>query len=182
MSIKLNCKIKQKQREYTDYIEKHRENVKKAWEIIDKATQKYKANSWGQQNGCNAHIIIDGLIQKHDMSKYSKEEFEPYRKRFFPIDGKVFDKEEFEKAWQHHKDNNLHHWQSMQAIDYDHVFILEYTIEMLCDWLAMAMNFNEGHRDYYNKNKDDIMLEKWQREVLEDVYGALDKWYEDETK
>lgn len=165
-----------KTKEYKKYIDNHIENVQKAWNIIDQATTKYKLNSWGQQNGCNAHMFIDEFIKEHDKSKYSIEEFEGYRKKFYPIIGEDFDEEEFEKAWEHHQEHNLHHWQSMRAIDYDHVFILEYTIEMICDWFAMAMQFGESHRDYYNKNKDKIELEKWQHELIEEVYQALDLW------
>ena len=169
-----------KTKEYKEYIDNHIKNVQKAWSIIDKATSKYKLNSWGQQNGCNAHMFINKFIRNHDKSKYSIEEFEGYRKKFYPVVGEDFDEEEFQKAWEHHQKHNLHHWQSMKAIDYDHVFILEYTIEMICDWFAMAMQFGESHRDYYNKNKDKIELQKWQHELIEEEYQALDLWVAEE--
>lgn len=168
----------QKIKEYREYIDNHIANVQKAWLIIDKATEKYNMNGWGKQNSCHAHMFIDDLIKKHDESKFSHEEFEPYRKKFYPVAGEEVDEKEFQQAWQHHQDNNLHHWQSMRAINYEHTLILEYTVEMLCDWLAMAMNFGEGHRDYYNKNKDNIELQDWQHELIEEIYTALDMWFE----
>lgn len=124
-------------------------------------------------------MFIDELIEKHDDSKFSVEEFEPYRKQFFLAHGEQRDPNDFQMAWQHHKDNNLHHWESMKAIDYKHWMILEYTVEMICDWFAMAMKFNEKHRDYYERNKDKIELDKWQKDFIEEIYSVLDKWYED---
>lgn len=163
-------------KEYRDYIDNHILNVQEAWRIINEATTKYKLNSWGQQNGCNVHMVIDGFIKNHDKSKYCPEEFEGYRKKFYPVIDEDFKESEFNEAWKHHQEHNLHHWQSMKAINYDHPFILGYTIEMICDWFAMAMQFNEGHRDYYNKNKDNIELLDWQHELIEKIYNALDMW------
>lgn len=173
--------LKIQETNYTNYINTHKANVKKAWIIIEKACNLYERNSWMQEHSCNAGSIIDGMIALHDDSKFSSEEFNSYRKRFFPcveVDGD-FNKEEFELAWQHHKDNNLHHWESMKAIDYKDYYIVERTIEMICDWFAMAINFNEKHREYYNKNKDRIQLQDWQHELIEDIYTTLDMWYED---
>lgn len=174
--MKYKNNIIAKNREYMEYINNHIGNVNKAWEIIDKATSKYSLNSWGQQNACNAHIIIDDLIKKHDASKYMREEFDGYRQKFYPVEGGIVDEVGFNKAWEHHKDHNLHHWQSMRSIDYKHPYILEYTVEMVCDWFAMAMQFGEGHRDYYNKNKDEIELQDWQHELIETIHQALDMW------
>lgn len=172
--------LHQRTQEYINYINEHKANVKEAWKIIEHACNVHGRNSWMQQNSCNCGMFIDELIEKHDLSKFDVEEFLPYRKRFFPsITDEPYDSDEFEKAWQHHKDNNLHHWESMKAINYDHWMILEYTVEMICDWLAMAMKFNEKHRAYWNKNKDKIKLAPWQVEFIEEIYTTLDMYYED---
>lgn len=168
----------QKTKEYKQYIENHIANVKTAWRIIDKATDKYNAWEWKKHNDGQACIIIDDLIRDHDKSKWSVEEFGPYRKKFFPVIGEESQPKEFEKAWKHHQDCNLHHWQSMQAIGYKDLIILEYTIEMICDWFAMAIHFGEHHRDYYNKHKEKIELQDWQHELIETIYTALDMWFE----
>lgn len=171
-----------KTKEYRDYIDNHIANVQKAWNIIEKAVTKYKLDGWGKHRAGNAFITIDELVRNHDKSKYFPEEFERYRKRFYPVIGETFDESEFNEAWKHHQGNNLHHWQSMKVINYEHPFILEYTVEMICDWFAMAMQFNEGHRDYYNKNKDNIELLEWQHELIEIIYTALDMWVIDKQK
>ena len=169
-----------KTKEYKDYIDNHRKMVQKAWEIIKDATVKYGEDSWGQHNNCHAFTFISLIIEEHDKSKYSPEEFEAYRKRFYPVTGEEYDKNELQRAWGHHLENNLHHWQSMKAVNYNHPYILEHTVEMICDWFAMAMQFNEGHRDYYENNKDKIELQDWQHELVEEIYCALDKWTETE--
>ena len=94
-------------REYHEYIHNHRNNVQRAWDIINIATTRYRLNSWRQQNSGNAHNIIDKLIKKHDLSKYSSAEFEGYRQKFYPAEGESIDEKKFEEAWEHHKSKNL---------------------------------------------------------------------------
>ena len=43
---------------------------------------------------------------------------------------------DFQKAWEHHKKENKHHMENMKSLNDQEFFI--YTIEMICDWLAMA--------------------------------------------
>jgi hypothetical protein len=150
--------------EYFKYIEEHRSNVRKAWGKIKPLVSQ----------GNYDNLIMEKIIASHDLSKYSDEEFVAYRKRFFPYEKEVYYESEFEDAWQHHKDNNPHHWENMLATNYENPNIYEHTLEMICDWYAMAIKFKEGHRDYYNKKKDEIQLQEWQRELIEFVYDKLD--------
>ena len=85
-----------KTEEYFQYINEHRQNVSNAWNKTKPFIDKQKYNS----------ITMEKLIASHDLSKYSVEEFTPYRQNFFPYEGEVCDKLKFEEAWQHHKDNN----------------------------------------------------------------------------
>lgn len=154
-----------KTEEYFQYINEHRQNVSNAWNKIKPFINRSNYDA----------IIMEKLIASHDLSKYSVEEFAPYRQKFFPYENEVCDELKFEKAWQHHKDNNPHHWENMFATNYQNIKIYEYTLEMICDWYAMAIKFNESHRDYYDKKKESIKLQDWQRELIEYVYTRLDK-------
>lgn len=159
-----------KVQEYKDYIEEHKNNVTEAWNKI-----KNLMTNGDYENFNIIPFIVDNLVVLHDKSKYSKEEFEPYRQKFHPNEGEIVDEELFEKAWQHHLSENMHHWQSMQRNEWKSMFTMEYTMEMICDWLAMAKKFNKSHRTYYEKNKDKIVLIDKQKELLEFVYGLLDE-------
>lgn len=123
-----------------------------------------------REKGYINEIIISELKKQliyHDMSKFSKEEWEPYRKRWFPTDDekrrmKTEDgyeelvKEEFEIAWQHHYMNNAHHpehWRyrlpttsendvvfANQRLDIATPMDLVSIHHMICDWNAMGLN------------------------------------------
>ena len=112
MPIDLNLlEIEGKRQEYKDYIEEHRENVKTVWLNILKCPElrnMVNAGMYGNQTGTVFEHIISQNIDMHDMSKYSEEEFEPYRRHFHSVNEK--EKEEstvdYGIAWQHDKDNN----------------------------------------------------------------------------
>ena len=55
-------------------------------------------------------------ILKHDNSKYESEEFNAYRKNYFPVntEEKELDKKDFEAVWGHHWTSNRHHWECRQ--------------------------------------------------------------------
>ena len=168
---KIRVKIKEIQ--YKCYIEEHRTNVMKAFiEMTDCEELNY--------------IFMDeyiywslmSRIENHDMSKYSKEEFDAYRKNFFPINQKENNKEAFEKAWEHHWKTNDHHWQNRQ--DNKGLGLNSYiaVLENVCDWLAMGYKFNDRPYQYYEKHKNEIKLNEEDRAFLEHIiYEGIDKKY-----
>ena len=110
----------------------------------------------------------------HDNSKFSKEEFEPYRRRFYPtsFEVRIDDNDyEFNNAWKHHYMNNPHHpefWidHDGMAMDMDD----EYIVEMVMDWLAMSRYFNSDMVEWYysegkNNNFSDITRSKVEKIV-----------------
>ena len=99
---------------------------------------------------------LEKNIQQHDQSKYSSEEFNGYRKRFYPInDAEKFNsKAEFSKAWEHHKLHNPHHWESPQWYDSHRKMAIKamqpvYVYEMVCDWQAMSLKLGGNCLKYY---------------------------------
>ena len=150
--------IIQKRQEYLNYIEEHINNVKKAWAnlISITAIQSFLA---GFDNSRQLIAITADNVNVHDKSKYSEEEFEPYRKNFFPINDK--EKEEnlvdFNLAWQHHKDNNKHHWDYWKERGLTNDMPFVYVVEMFCDHAAMSIKFGgtalEWFKDQLNKKE-----------------------------
>lgn len=166
-----NDKIR-KREEYKNYIDEHIELVKKAFRV-------FESISWKDPHIVETLRYVRDNIEEHDQSKYSDEEFEYYRKEFYPIndDEKEENKEDFEKAWKHHYQNNFHHpeyW--VDAIGNQTSMCLSAIIEMICDWQAMSFKFGGDCRSWYysiKDTKDDKKLTNETRDKLEqllDIY------------
>lgn len=175
-----------KTREYLDYVERHYKNVQKAFKEFTRRTchkgfiEKYEEFSWFTKLYDDWHfLILQTIIQEHDLSKLSKEEFTQYRDNFYPLneETKQSNKEEFKNAWEHHKEFNPHHWQSRVGKTFTKYSGFEggyYAIENAMDWIAMAYEFNETPLNkYYLDNKDKIELSDNDRYVIETVYEIM---------
>lgn len=172
--IKNNIKIKKQEKKYMKYIKEHQENIKKAFEEIKENPIIYQRYS-GE--------ILDALWERvlvHDKSKYSKEEFVPYRKNFYPINAeeKEENKPDFDKAWEHHWKNNSHHWQyrkNKTSFDKNNKEEVLDVLENILDWIAMGYKFNDRPYQYYENNKNNITLCEDERKYLEDlIYNVID--------
>lgn len=162
----LNKEVFKKAKEYTSYIDDHIENVQLIWE-------HFKQRYLGQDNSPFDDMIyedkikeIDDLIDKHDLSKDSDEEFGAYRRYFYSINEfeKESSKEEFKQAWNHHQKANKHHWQYWVTLldEEPHFEALEmsinYIIEMLCDWSAMSFKFGNVLGDWFSQEQEGMLL------------------------
>lgn len=123
----------------------------------------------------------------HDLSKFNPKEFFPYAEWFYGYNGLKLkekyneeqltngmscvsknyleSKENFEKAWQHHKDKNKHHWNYWHERDL--MMPTKYIKQMICDWKAMSRKFGDTAQEYYLKNFDNFKLHKQSRLCLE---------------
>ena len=134
------------QEEYRNYIEEHKDRVKQFAEWLR-----------GQLPEIFDGIDFDDfneLIQEHDDSKYSEEEFEAYAQHFYGPNKNNKNDLEFEEAWKHHWMNNEHHPEFWLGEDMPYIYILE----MLCDWGSFSIasgDFKELSEFYYTKAKDD---------------------------
>ena len=160
----------QKFREYLDYVERHYNNVQRAWKLInDKCGNGFRFISddyvWG---------MIDQNVKNHDLSKLSKEEFTQYRQFFFPTQNEVKDKEQFKSAWENHKKENAHHWQNWTVKHENHPYADIFLVENIVDWVAMGFEFGNTARDYYENNKEEIKLPEW---AVKDMYAIFDCIY-----
>lgn len=171
--------IKKKEEEYKDYIKEHINNVKKAWNKMKESDNILEVISdfLDDNNNLDLFIVqVNANINNHDNSKYSKEEFDAYRKHFFPIsdEEKELSKEEFETAWRHHYTHNLHHydwWYENNKLDNMPIM---YVVEMICDWEAMSYKFGTNTKEWYYKNIDtEIHLGEKQRRLTERILELL---------
>lgn len=116
---------------------------------------------------------ITKLIIWHDNSKIGKEEWLPYARKFYPLGNQDTNnvKNEFKEAVKHHKNNNFHHFESLQ--NYKGPDWRCYIIEMICDYIAMGWEFGVYIFEYYNQNKEKIILPLEYKEYLEQVLEIL---------
>jgi hypothetical protein len=157
--------------DYNNYILTHVDNVKKAY-------------IWLKDH----NIIAEELMSQmniHDISKYSKEEYDAYDNYFY---GKKTEKVkvDFNYAWLHHLHNNPHHWQHWVLVnDEDGTHALEMpkecVIEMICDWWAFSHKSGNLYEifDWYKSHKKNMILhektKKLVEEILDKIKQELDK-------
>ena len=178
-----NKQIVEKEEEYMEYIKDHVNNVHKAFENMYKIKDKFEDMDRDDISDAIESVKEKGIINIHDESKYSDEEFDAYRRYFYSIDDKEKEEseEDFELAWKHHYENNPHHpeyWiKDGEPVDMK----IEYIVEMACDWIAMsyskggtALKYLEDHRE----EKQKVMTENTMN-ILETI---LDTFYTDKKE
>ena len=85
----------------------------------------------------------------HDLSKFSPAEFSAYAMKFkSSVNSKIID-DNFDRAWEHHKKWNRHHWQHWGGKPMPD----RYVKEMIADWEAMGRVFGGCAFDYFVKNQ-----------------------------
>lgn len=157
-------------REYCDYIDEHLINVSRAWEILQDACKDMNVIY-------DDHLFftINSMIESHDLSKMSPEEFVQYQRNFYPFGEK--DKSGFDAAWEHHKAENPHHWENWtkkETVRFPNELAC-HCVCMVCDWMAMGMKFNDTAQEYYEKNKDKIDLPDWAVTFLYEIFERIGK-------
>lgn len=158
--------LEESKREYVRYISDHRNNVKSAF-------NQMKINCEDILRRYQIPIYkLRILVEEHDISKYGKEEFEPYRQRFYPCDGEVYDEKAFEEAWKHHYTNNKHHWNYWVDMSEDMPPI--YVAEMTLDWIAMSMYKGGDAIEWYEQNKKKIKISKESEDLF---YELAERYY-----
>ena len=179
--METNLRVQLLRERYRKYIHEHINNVKTAWKnmnsdkgfknIANECIQIMQSQGY---IGSNIDFVFVNLVnavnfqvESHDLSKFSDEEFEPYRKNFYPLDDKEKEDnaQDFEKAWEHHYTNNSHHWNWWAKNDINSM-PLTFVIEMCCDWIAMSMKFPKQNALEWYKDQKNIKLGKKQKECM----------------
>jgi len=166
--------VSDREKEYQEYINNHVLNVKKSFNellALDDCPEYIKENI----------ELLQEIINNHDSSKYTGDEFVGYRKHFYPDnDQEKLDTEGFETAWIHHYSNNPHHWEYWCLLDPESGnYVLKndidedeyklYTVERVCDWCAMSRQFNNRIADWYKENKNTIVQPDFIVPFIEDL-------------
>ncbi len=148
--------------DYRNYIDEHRLNIKKAFDLYKDDISEYF--------DCNMEDLLNRVIY-HDMIKYSSEEFESYRQFFYPKDSETPDKNKMNYGWLHHIHSSTHHWNYWIIIDEDGETILDMPnidiAEMLLDWISMGIKFNSSAKNWYLEHYDKIKLSPITREKID---------------
>lgn len=171
---------KAKEKEYKAYIDNHISNIAKAWAKF-KYIKNIKSYLESFTKPTALKIIYDNMnvqIMSHDASKFSIEEWEPYRMHFHPIseEEKIQSTAAFEDAWEHHYMHNPHHWDYWAVTGKDNM-PLSYCIEMWCDWIAVSMTKGgdaySWFRDQLDNNKIELgdKQKEWTETVLKLYYN-----------
>lgn len=152
------------QKEYQDYVLAHKERVKQFADWL-------KENCPDIFEGVDLDSF-DEVIEEHDESKFSEEEFEPYAQKWF---GNKEETLEYKEAWKHHWMNNEHHPEYWLGEDIPYIYILE----MLCDWGSFSIDkgdLSELSAFYYNKAIDDPEknLSEATKEIIHDILNKID--------
>lgn len=165
MARKEMCEsLSDSKKKYTEYIENHISNVARVFTLFGEELYDYVTSRRTAQKK-SKHIASFNTVREniasHDSSKFSDAEFEPYRARFYPyyedqMNSNV--EEEFEKAWEHHYTHNKHHpeYWLIKMSGKEKVIPMsnEAFIEMICDWVAMSMNFKESTYEWWKNNRE----------------------------
>lgn len=176
------------------YIVNHKLNVEKAWnnmknnQICIDTFEKCLAIYNGKSDPISLTNLINmtsANVLSHDNSKFSDEEFEPSRANFYPIDEKEKERnvQNYEKAWKHHYENNMHHWNWWAYNNQKEKMPLTFVLEMCADWIAMSMVYSDSNAYEWYKKQEDIMLGSKQKQCVElilqmyytqfDVHGEI---------
>ena len=159
----------EKTREYLDYVERHINNVARAWMEIQ---EKYDGPcTWDDYRFHSLHDEVEA----HDVSKLGKAEFTRYRRVFYPTWEEEKTPEKLGKAWVHHQKHNPHHWENWTTKKFYNPYEAEmHCTHMVVDWLAMSYEFGDSPRAYYEKNKEHIALPAWAVDYIYEIFAALD--------
>ena len=171
---------------YREYVTTHIENVRKGYQKFfvplcnnDSVNPKY----FTKQEMIDAIVKLGNHVLLHDATKWSPEEFEPYRYKFYPTKQEKSDpnynenmKRVFAEGWKHHHENNEHHLNHWCEDGINRDMPLDYIFEMICDWYAMSVYFKSSIVEWYEKDakKERAMMTEKTKNIVDDLlYNVL---------
>lgn len=162
--------------EYDSYLTNHINGVKRSWNEILMPSLLDK-----EDFSLDTLTRIGMIINSHDKSKYSNEEYSAYLEYFYPSDGSQRDFDNvpddveinFDKAWLHPQKCNPPHWQYWVLIRDSGELVpadmsLESIFEMLCDWHSFTLRDPESTAyKWYQDNKSKMVLSDTTKMLVE---------------
>ena len=164
-----------KTREYLDYLEKHINNIARAFQEVSEACD---GMAWVGDD-FSWHTLRNE-VEQHDLSKFTKEEFTQYRDNFCPtqfeLDNPMSVKQNFGNAWNHHKRHNPHHHESIRyEAGLPGLTELD-IVHMIVDWTAMSYKFGGSAQSYYEANADKITVRGDFLPFMYEVFSRIRKY------
>jgi len=138
--------------------------MKKYWVYL-KYVLEHKKNVFIEC--CKAGLLVHAFT--HDLSKFCLTEFIGFANYDFNGENSKVDTQRFNKAWQHHKDRNKHHWDYWSERNLE--MPNKYVNQMICDWKAMGRKFGNTVQEFYLKNYDKMELAHGVRLSIETKLG-----------
>lgn len=167
--------IGNKYAKYDAYIEEHKKNVKTAFDLLSNINgimtedEKYE---W------------ETLIEMHDKSKYSQEEYYAYAEYFYGEEKTDEIKAKFDLAWLEHQHKNKHHHQHWLLKNDDGTFKAldmpkQYIVEMICDWWSFSIKKGDFLEilNWYDREKGKMILSEKTRTEVERILDLIKKEY-----
>lgn len=162
---------------YNKYIKGHIQNVNDALELLFTLDIPYVKDNIDR---------LREICSKHDESKWGEEEYIPYLHHFYPTceeEANMY--EEYDAAVFHHVRNNKHHWNCSEWVNEDNDLVQFnddeykiYTIERICDWLAMGYQHKEETPyGWWDDNKEGMVMPDYAREMIEDILHKVPNDY-----
>ena len=157
------------QKKYLSHIKKHRKLVKECWRVFKKLKET---------NGLLAddffYWTIEGNIENHDASKIEADEFYPFCQWFYPEPNAVKRVKYFLHGVNRHIRRNKHHPEYWVVIDADAKQTIldmptEYIIEMMMDWCAISIAFENKPSEWYDSKGPKKIMSR-------DTLNFVDKW------
>ena len=154
---------------YDEYLEKHRQAVKKAYQWIAAYIPEL------------TDVEATRNIEFHDMSKNTPDEYTPYDNYFYGEQTPAII-EAFNRAWLMHIHRNPHHWQYWVLINdepKEGTILIEmpypYIIEMICDWWAFSWIKGDLSEMFawYKDHADYIKLHNNTRSIVEEILEMI---------
>lgn len=160
--------------EYDGYLIKHKQNVRQGFLWLKENLPELIPD--------NLYATIEHLLNKHDATKTTMEEYEAYDEYFYGKNRSFQVINDFNKAWLHHIHYNPHHWQHWVLLEDDpdggNVCIempYEYVIDMICDWWSFSWSTGNLYEifNWYEDHKKTMQLHKNTRKLVEDILSQI---------
>lgn len=159
-----NVAVIEKKKENMNYIVEHIQNVQIAFERLFLNNIDYICEQWEAPEVMRDAINeVAAVVKHHDESKFSDEEFEGYRLRFYPTKEEEstlsddYRNQRYQDAWKHHYTNNDHHplyWCDEKKRPVRNMSLIA-IVHMLSDWEGMSIKFGGSTYDWYYKEAGD---------------------------
>lgn len=170
-----------KTKEYLEYINKHLFLLYRAFEeeILPIGDRNNISKYFSDREYIDAINKCEENLPLHDLSKRSKEEFESYRKRFYPTEKEKLEfdsiKKDFHNAWVHHYKNNPHHveYWCTDGLNPERDMELCYILELYCDWKSVSILKGGNPYKFYISSEERKMMTEKTRKVLEELFSIL---------